>query len=113
MTIFGKIIRGEIPCSKVYEDDLVLAFDDINPGAPCHVLIIPKQEGIQNLNDVEPSHEALLGHMLVVARRVAEKKGVSAGGYRTVLNTGNDAGQSVYHLHMHVLGGRDLSWPPG
>ncbi|MBM4282362.1 MAG: histidine triad nucleotide-binding protein [Deltaproteobacteria bacterium] len=113
MTIFGKIIRGEIPCSKVYEDDLVLAFDDISPGAPCHVLIIPKQEGIQNLNDVNASHAALLGHMLVTARRVAELKGVAAGGYRTVLNTGNDAGQSVYYIHMHVLGGRDLAWPPG
>jgi histidine triad (HIT) family protein len=113
MTIFGKIIRGEIPCKKVYEDDLVLAFDDISPGAPCHVLIIPKQEGIQNLNDVDASHEQLLGHMLVTARKIAELKGVAAGGYRTVLNTGNDAGQSVYHIHMHVLGGRDLAWPPG
>jgi histidine triad (HIT) family protein len=113
MTIFGKIIRGEIPCKKVYEDDLVLAFDDISPGAPCHVLIIPKQAGIQNLNDVDTSHEQLLGHMLVTARKVAELKGVAQSGYRTVLNTGNDAGQSVYHIHMHVLGGRDLAWPPG
>jgi histidine triad (HIT) family protein len=113
MTIFGKIIRGEIPCHQVYEDDLVLAFDDVNPGAPCHVLIIPKEEGIENLNSVDERHERLLGHMLVVARLVAEKKGVAQSGYRTVLNTGNDAGQSVYHIHMHVLGGRDLSWPPG
>lgn len=111
-TIFGKIIRGEIPCTKVYEDDLVLAFDDITPQAPVHVLIIPKIE-IVNLNDVESAHEKYLGRLLLAARTVAEKKGIAQTGYRVVMNNGEQAGQSVFHMHLHVLGGRDLSWPPG
>ena len=111
-TIFAKIIKGEIPCKKVYEDDLVLAFDDITPQAPVHVLIIPKIE-IVNLNDVEPAHEQLLGRLLLAARKVAEIKGLTATGYRCVMNNGEDGGQSVFHMHLHVLGGRPLSWPPG
>lgn len=111
-TIFGKIIKGEIPCKKVYEDDLVLAFDDITPQAPVHVLIIPKIE-IVNLNDVEPSHEQVLGRLLLAARKVAELKGLRESGYRCVMNNGEHAGQSVFHMHLHVLGGRDFSWPPG
>ena len=111
-TIFSKILKGEIPCSKVYEDDIVLAFDDVAPQAPVHVLIIPKTP-IVNLNDVDGSHEALLGHILRVARIVAEKKGVAASGYRVVMNNGEHGAQSVMHMHLHVLGGRQLSWPPG
>ncbi|MDP2344241.1 MAG: histidine triad nucleotide-binding protein [Deltaproteobacteria bacterium] len=111
-TIFARILKGEIPCSKVYEDNLVLAFDDVTPQAPVHVLIIPKTP-LVNLNDVDASHEQLLGHLLTTARLVAEKKGIAAGGYRIVMNTGENGGQSVYHMHLHVLGGRPLAWPPG
>jgi len=111
-TIFGKILKGEIPCTKVYEDDLVFAFDDIMPGAPVHVLIIPKVE-LANLNDVDENHEKWLGRLLLAARKVAEIKGIAKSGYRCVMNNGEDAGQSVFHMHLHVLGGRGLSWPPG
>jgi len=111
-TIFARILSGEIPCSKVYEDDLVLAFDDITPQAPVHVLVIPKV-ALVNLNDVEARHEAVLGRLLHVARKVAELKGIAESGYRVVMNNGEQAGQSVFHMHLHVLGGRDLSWPPG
>ena len=111
-TIFAKIIRGEIPAKKVYEDDRVLAFDDVGPQAPVHVLIVPK-DSLVNLNDADEKHEALLGHMLVVARKVAALKGVDATGWRLVVNNGAEAGQSVFHLHMHVLGGRGFTWPPG
>jgi histidine triad (HIT) family protein len=111
-TIFGKILKGEIPAKKVYEDDRVLAFDDVAPQAPVHVLIIPKI-AIEGLNHVDDSHEALLGHIMVVARKVAEMKGIAKSGYRVVMNTGADGGQSVFHMHLHVLGGRALGWPPG
>jgi histidine triad (HIT) family protein len=111
-TIFGKIIKGEIPAKKVYEDDRVLAFDDVAPQAPVHVLIVPKQE-LVNLNDVDDKHEALLGHIMVVAKKVADLKGISETGYRVVMNNGAEAGQSVFHMHLHVLGGRGFSWPPG
>lgn len=111
-TVFGKILKGEIPCKKVYEDELVLAFDDVAPMAPVHVLIIPKQT-IADLNDAAPSHQALLGHIMVTAKKVAELKGIAKSGYRVVMNTGSDGGQSVFHMHLHVLGGRQLGWPPG
>ncbi len=111
-TVFGKILRGEIPCKKVYEDDAVLAFDDVAPMAPVHVLIIPKQ-AIAGLNDVTNAHEALLGHIMATAKKVAELKGIDKSGYRVVMNTGSDGGQSVFHMHLHVLGGRQLGWPPG
>jgi histidine triad (HIT) family protein len=111
-TIFTRILNGEIPCSKVYEDDRVLAFDDVSPQAPVHVLIIPKLP-LVNLNDVEDHHEPLLGHILATARKVAELKGIADSGYRVVMNNGGDGGQSVFHMHLHVLGGRGLSWPPG
>lgn len=111
-TIFGKIIRGEIPASKVYEDDRVLAFDDVMPQAPVHVLVVPKKD-LVNLNDATEEHEALLGHILVVARKVAELKGIAESGYRVVMNTNAEAGQSVFHMHLHVLGGRPMMWPPG
>ncbi len=110
-TIFKKIIDKEIPANIVFEDDKCLAIRDVNPQAPTHVLIIPKNE-IVNLAEAQESDAALLGHLLIVARNVAEQEGLS-NGYRTVLNCGPDGGQSVDHLHIHVLGGRPLGWPPG
>jgi histidine triad (HIT) family protein len=110
-TIFGKIIRREIPADIVYEDDLCLAFKDVNPQAPVHVLVIPKQS-IAKLSDAESQDHALMGHLLLTVKRVAAQLGLT-NGYRTVINTGDDGGQTVYHLHLHILGGRSLTWPPG
>jgi len=110
-TIFGKIARGEASADVVYEDERALAFRDLSPQAPVHVLVIPR-EPIAKLGDAEEEHGDLLGHLLVVARKVAEKEGVGDA-FRVVINSGADAGQSVFHLHLHVLGGRPLSWPPG
>jgi histidine triad (HIT) family protein len=112
MTIFSKILRGEIPSKKVYEDEWVYAFDDISPVAPVHVLVIPRVP-LANLNDATADHEMLLGKILHACKQVAVLKGIDAAGYRVVLNTNNDGGQTVYHLHAHVIGGRPLSWPPG
>lgn len=109
-TIFGKIIRGEIPSDKVYEDDDVLAFRDVNPAAPTHILVIPKKH-IVNLFDAEEADEALLGKLMLTARKVAEEEGLDD--FRLVVNNGAGAGQSVFHIHLHVIGGRSLSWPPG
>lgn len=110
-TIFGKIIRREIPADIVYEDDLALAFRDVNPQAPVHILVIPKQP-IAKLADAESQDHALMGHLLLTVKRVAEQQGLS-NGYRVVINTGEDGGQTVYHMHLHLLGGRSMSWPPG
>jgi histidine triad (HIT) family protein len=110
-TIFSKIIRKEIPADIVYEDDLALAFRDISPQAPVHILVIPKQP-IESLATAAPSDRDLLGHLLLVVQTIAQQQGLS-NGYRTVMNTGNDGGQTVYHLHIHILGGRSLAWPPG
>jgi histidine triad (HIT) family protein len=110
-TIFGKIIRREIPADIVYEDDLCLAFKDITPQAPVHVLVIPKQP-IAKLADAESQDHALMGHLLLTVKRVADQLGLEKG-YRVVINTGEDGGQTVYHLHLHVLGGRRMNWPPG
>ncbi|MEH2196184.1 MAG: histidine triad nucleotide-binding protein [Nostoc sp.] len=110
-TIFSKIIRREIPADIIYEDDLVLAFKDIHPQAPVHILVIPKKP-IPTLADAEPQDHALLGHLLLTAKRVAEEAGLK-NGYRVVINTGDDGGQTVHHLHLHILGGRQLDWPPG
>jgi len=110
-TIFSKIIRREIPADIVYEDDLCLAFNDINPQAPTHILVIPKQ-AIAKLSDAESEDHALMGHLLLTAKRVAEQAGLE-NGYRVVINTGQDGGQTVYHLHLHILGGRQMTWPPG
>lgn len=110
-TIFGKIIRREIPAEIVYEDNLCLAFRDVNPQAPVHVLIIPK-EPIAQLSDAESKDHALMGHLLLTVKRVAEQLEL-AKGYRVVINTGEDGGQTVYHLHLHLLGGRQMQWPPG
>ena len=110
--LFCKIVAGQIPAQVVYNDERVLAFQDINPQAPVHVLVIPR-EHIESLNDAGRGDEAPLGHLLRVAARVANEQGVAESGYRTVVNTGAGAGQSVFHLHLHVIGGRALSWPPG
>ena len=110
-TIFGKIIRREIPADIVYEDDLALAFKDVNPQAPVHILVIPKQP-ISKLADAEPQDHALMGHLLLTAKRVAEQEGLT-NGYRVTINNGPDGGQTVYHLHLHILGGRQMKWPPG
>lgn len=110
--LFCKILAGDIPADKVYEDDKSFAFNDINPQAPHHVLIIPR-EHIESLNQVDESNEALIGHLCAVASKIAKDLGVSEGGYRTVFNTNKDAGQEVFHIHLHLLAGRKLSWPPG
>lgn len=110
-TIFSKIIRREIPADVIYEDHLALAFRDIHPQAPVHILVIPK-EPIAKLADTESQNHALLGHLLLTAKRVAEQEGLT-NGYRIVLNNGPDGGQTVDHLHLHILGGRPLGWPPG
>jgi histidine triad (HIT) family protein len=110
-TIFSKIIRREIPVNIVYEDDLALAFKDINPQAPVHILVIPKKP-IVKLADAEPDDQAILGHLLLTAQKVAAEAGLN-NGYRVVINNGADGGQTVYHLHLHILGGRQMQWPPG
>jgi len=115
--VFCKIVRGEVPSRKVYEDEQVYAFHDINPVAPVHILIVPKKHiiGVQAL---EPEDERLVGHMFYVAKNVAKDQGLGpkedlSGGYRLVFNVGIDAGQSVFHLHLHLIGGRRMGWPPG
>ena len=110
--LFCRIAAKKIPASVVYEDDEMLAFDDIHPQAPVHVLIIPK-EHFASLNDLPEGREALLGRMVAKARDLAEAKGIAESGYRVVLNTGRDSGQDVFHIHFHVLGGRKMAWPPG
>ena len=110
--LFCKIVNGEIPAERIYEDDQVLAFRDINPQAPRHFLVIPKIH-LSTLNDLRPEHEALVGRMHTAAKKIAEETGMSGTGYRTVTNCGDDGLQSVYHLHLHVLGGRVMKWPPG
>jgi histidine triad (HIT) family protein len=110
--IFCKIVAGEIPAAKVFEDDRAVAFRDINPQAPTHALVIPRAH-IASLNEAGESDETLLGHLLLVAARVARDAGHAEGGFRTVVNTNAGAGQTVFHVHVHVLGGRKLTWPPG
>merc|ERR1719427_1028314 len=111
-TIFGKIIRKEIPADIIYEDDQCLAFNDISPQAPVHFLVIPKKP-IAQLSKATDADEALLGHLLNAARKCAAKRGLDENGYRVVINNGRDGAQTVYHIHLHVLGGRQMSWPPG
>ncbi|MGE5554414.1 MAG: histidine triad nucleotide-binding protein [Betaproteobacteria bacterium] len=110
--LFCRIAAKEIPAQVVYEDELVMAFRDINPQAPVHVLIIPKGH-VASLREIEEAHPLVAGRLLRVARDVAVQEGVSDSGYRLVVNTGRDAGQAVAHLHFHLLGGRALCWPPG
>jgi histidine triad (HIT) family protein len=111
-TIFSKIISREIPAKIAYEDDLCLAFHDIQPQAPVHILIIPKQE-IPRLAAAEPKDEPLLGHLIFIAQTIAKQEGLHESGFRIVINNGRDGGETVPHLHVHVLGGRPMEWPPG
>lgn len=111
MNVFEKILARQIPADIVYEDERALAFRDVAPVAPVHVLVIPKKT-LARLDAAEASDEALLGHLLLVAREVARREGLGAG-YRVVTNNGPNGGQSVDHLHLHVLGGRAMTWPPG
>lgn len=108
-TIFGKIIRREIPADIVHEDDHVIAFKDVNPQAPVHLLIIPKNEEIPTLNDAGGDHQALLGHMMLTASRLATEHGIAESGYRLIMNCNKEGGQTVYHLHLHLLGGQQMS----
>jgi len=111
-TIFSKIIKREIPADILYEDDEVLAFRDVSPKAPTHFLVIPKLE-IPTINDIQPSQAELIGKMVLTAQQLAKQEGIAEQGYRLVMNCNEDGGQTVFHIHLHVLGGRGLSWPPG
>ena len=110
--MFEKIAAREVPANIVYEDDQVLAFRDINPGAPTHVLIVPRKP-IPRIAEATPADKELIGHLILKAASVAESLGLKSTGYRLVINNGPDAGEAVPHLHMHILGGRKLGWPPG
>jgi len=110
--LFCKIAQGEIPAKIVYEDDQVLAFEDINPQAPFHVLIIPRRH-IATLNDVQAGDVALVGGLIARASQIAKDEGHAQDGYRTVFNTNRGAGQTVFHIHLHLLAGRNMTWPPG
>ncbi len=107
MCVFCKIVKGELPSTKVYEDDKYLAFKDINPKAPVHILIIPK-EHIEYLADIDESNKHIIGDMAVIANRIAKELGIDKSGYRIVINNGPDSGQEIFHLHMHLLGGKKL-----
>jgi histidine triad (HIT) family protein len=111
-TLFGKIAAGEIPADIVYEDKDVVAFRDIGPQAPTHVLVIPRKP-IPTLNDLEPEDAELVGKLFLAAKKIAEAEGIADAGYRAVINCNAQAGQTVYHLHLHLLGGRPMQWPPG
>jgi histidine triad (HIT) family protein len=110
-TIFSRIIRREIPAKIVYEDDLCLAFKDVNPQAPTHILVIPKKP-LERIDSAENEDQELLGHLLLTVKKVAKEANLS-NGYRVVINNGNDGGQTVDHLHLHILGDRQMQWPPG
>jgi histidine triad (HIT) family protein len=110
--LFCKIVAGSIPAALVYQDDAVVAFKDINPQAPLHVLIVPRKH-IATLNDLAPADDALVGSMFRAAAALAREHGYDARGYRTVFNTNREAGQTVFHIHLHLLAGRGLTWPPG
>ena len=109
-TIFSQILNGEIPCDEVYSDDQCLAFRDVQPQAPIHILIIPRKR-IENLLAAEEADTQLLGHLLFIGANIAKKEGLE--NWRTVINTGAEAGQTVFHLHVHIMGGRSFNWPPG
>jgi len=110
--LFCRIVAREIPASIVYEDDRMIAFNDINPQASTHVLVVPKRH-IESLNALEPADDAIVGEVVRRAAAIAKERGIAAGGYRTVFNTNRDAGQTVFHIHLHLIGGRSLGWPPG
>ena len=110
--LFCKIVRSEIPASIVYQDDQLIAFEDIDPQAPTHVLIVPRRH-VSTLNDLDAADDQLVGEMVRRAAAIASERGISAGGYRTVFNTNREAGQTVFHIHLHLIGGRPMQWPPG
>ena len=110
--VFCRIVEGEIPAEVVYEDDQVLAFRDLNPQAPLHVLVIPRRH-ISTINDLESGDAELVGRLYLAAKKIAGDAGFATRGYRTVMNCNSEAGQSVYHIHLHVLAGRAMQWPPG
>ncbi len=110
--LFCKIVSGAIPAPLVYEDEMVVAFDDINPQAPAHTLVIPRKH-VTSIAELQESDVELLGRLMLAGSKIAKLKGIVDGGYRLVVNTGAHGGQSVFHLHLHVLGGRHLAWPPG
>ena len=111
-SLFTKIINREIPADIVYEDDQIIAFNDINPQAPVHILIVPKKE-IETLNDLETKDQEIVGKMFLTAKKLAVKLNIDKTGYRTVFNCNEHGGQTVFHIHLHLLGGRQLVWPPG
>jgi histidine triad (HIT) family protein len=111
-TIFGKIATGEVSADIVYEDDDLVAFRDLHPQAPTHILVIPRKP-IPTLNDVQPEDAELIGKLFLAAAKIAEQEGIADSGYRTLINCNAGAGQTVYHLHLHILGGRPMQWPPG
>ena len=110
--LFCNMVSGAIPCDKVYENEYVLAFRDIDPKAPTHILIIPKKH-ITTLNEINENDQDLLGELLLTAKKIAKDEGIDTSGYRTVFNCNSDGGQTVFHIHMHLLGGRPMAWPPG
>ena len=110
--LFCKIVAGEIPAELVYESETAVAFRDINPQAPTHVLVIPRKH-ISTINDLVPDDEALVGSLYSAAREIASAEGIADDGYRAVMNCNEGAGQSVFHIHLHILGGRSMNWPPG
>ncbi|WP_025209126.1 histidine triad nucleotide-binding protein [Hippea sp. KM1] len=109
MCVFCKIVNGELPCQKVYEDENYLAFKDINPKAPVHILIIPKQH-IEYLSDIDDSNKHIIGDMAVIANKIAKELGIDKSGYRVLINNGPDSGQEVFHIHMHLLGGKKMAF---
>ncbi len=109
-TIFDQILNGEIPCNEIYSDELCLAFSDIQPQAPTHILLIPRKP-LKSLKEATERDKELLGHLLLIAAKIATQEGLDS--WRTVINTGSGAGQTVFHLHIHIIGGRTLAWPPG
>ncbi|MBI1321156.1 MAG: HIT domain-containing protein [Candidatus Hydrogenedens sp.] len=111
-TIFGKILKGEMPSQEVYSDEHTYAFRDVNPAAPTHVLVIPRKP-IPKISDISEADAELMGRLMFAANKVAELEGLKESGYRLVINCGAGAGQTVFHLHVHVLGGREFAWPPG
>ncbi|MCY4263240.1 MAG: histidine triad nucleotide-binding protein [Gammaproteobacteria bacterium] len=110
--LFCKIVAGEIPSQKLFQDDDITAFRDINPAAPKHILVIPNRH-IASINEASEQDQSLLGKLLLVANQIAEQEGLAEEGFRYVINTGSNGGQTVFHLHLHILGGRQLGWPPG
>jgi histidine triad (HIT) family protein len=110
--LFCKICDGQLPSKRVFEDDLAIAFEDANPQAPTHVLVVPRRH-IATLNDLGPSDRELVGHLVAIATRIAKDRGLAENGYRTLFNCNREAGQTVFHVHLHLLGGRKFRWPPG